>query len=122
MSAAYIKFQNYRNMTLYKLPSGNLLIHCPIALPEPTMSSIEILGEPELIMIPNSSKSSMVDVLVYKNRYPQAKVICPQILSKELGKFIQIDGTTEDELESKYKDLNLLNPPMNSLNGIFLNK
>ena len=42
-----------RNMVVYKLNSGRLLIHSAVALKEEFMLDIENIGKPEFLIVPN---------------------------------------------------------------------
>ena len=86
-----------RNMVLHKLPkTGGLLIHSGIALDDQRVKQMESLGRPEILIVPN--RLHRLDAGVYKQRYPQIRVLCPAAARKHVEKKIQVDETCEDAL------------------------
>lgn len=85
-----------RNMTLYRLDDGGLLIHGAQALREATMQQLEGLGPPR-VMIVASPFHSLHEAL-YKQRYPQLTVLCPAAARSKVEGEVSVDGTVEEQL------------------------
>jgi hypothetical protein len=83
-----------RVMTLAKLASGGLLVHNAIALEEEHMKEIEAFGTPEYIIVPNGFHR--LDCKVFKQRYPNAKVLCPSAAMKKVKQVVEVAGTLDD--------------------------
>ncbi len=83
-----------RVMTIAKLSDGRLVIHNAIALEEPLMKEIEAFGTPSAIVVPNGFHR--LDAKVFKDRYPQAKVYCPEAAKKKVGQIVGVDGSLEE--------------------------
>lgn len=117
VSASYFTIPKYRNMTLLELPTGGLLVHSPIALPEAAMAEIEELGQPKLLFVSNKSASSRVDLKVYRERYPDAKIIVPQGIADSLKEEVEIEGFVEEELKKIDSGFLFIEPPLKELKG-----
>jgi hypothetical protein len=86
-----------RNMVVHKMPStGGLWIHSCIALNEQRMAALESFGEPEVLVVPNGMHR--LDAKVYKDRYPNLKVVCPKAAVQKVEQKLKVDGTSEDVL------------------------
>src|SRR5690242_20050842 len=72
-----------RNMSLYRLNDGSLLVHSAICLDEARMKKLDALGEVRFILVPN--EGHRIDVKRWKKRYPNAKVIAPKNASAKVG-------------------------------------
>lgn len=87
-----------REMDIYRLPDGeSLLLYSVMALDEDGMNAIEALGKPVILYVPNTNHH--LDIGVYADRYPEAKVICPQICREVVEKYVKVDLTIEEELK-----------------------
>ena len=86
-----------RVMTLVKLQSGGVLIHNAIALEEAQMKEIEAFGKPEILIVPNGFHR--LDAKVFKQRYPNLRVLAPAGARKKVAQVVPVDGTYDD-----YKD------------------
>lgn len=106
-------------MTVLKLPGGNLLLHSPIALPDTEMAKLEELGKPAFLYVPNESRSARVDVQVYKKRYPESKIICPEFLVDSMKAHVPIDAAAESELRIAEPGMLFINPPLKQFKGTF---
>ncbi len=82
-----------RNMVVHQLSDGGLWIHSAIALDEPTLEALEALGPPRVLVVPNGWHR--LDCAVYKERYPDVKVLCPQAARKAVEKKVPVDGDVE---------------------------
>eukprot|EP01091_Cochliopodium_minus_P010687 TRINITY_DN2889_c0_g1_i1.p1 TRINITY_DN2889_c0_g1~~TRINITY_DN2889_c0_g1_i1.p1 ORF type:complete len:332 (+),score=99.78 TRINITY_DN2889_c0_g1_i1:35-1030(+) len=83
-----------RLMSIYRMNSGGLLIHGALAINEEEIKNLEKLGSPEIIIVP--SLSYEVDSKVYKERYPEAKLVCPEPIKEKLQSHLPIDCSAED--------------------------
>src|ERR1041385_7521020 len=83
-----------RVMTLVKLASGGLMIHNAIALEEDLMKEIEAFGTPEILVVPNGFHR--LDAKVFKQRYPNARVLAPARGGKKVAQVVPVDGTYND--------------------------
>jgi hypothetical protein len=79
-----------RVMTIAKLADGRLVIHSCIALEEELMKEIEAFGTPAFLLVPNGFHR--LDSKVYKERYPQLKVLCPTAEKKKVEQVVAVDG------------------------------
>jgi hypothetical protein len=71
-----LPFPLKRNMTVVKLKSGGLLIYSAIALGDAGFAELEKLGKPEIIVVPQPFH--VMDLVFYKQKYPQLKVFGPK--------------------------------------------
>jgi hypothetical protein len=85
-----------REMVLYRLADGSLLIHSAIALNEQQMAKLESLGTPNILIVPN--RIHRLDAGVYKQRYPQLKVVCPAAAKPYVEPEVAVDGMAEEIL------------------------
>lgn len=83
-----------RVMTIARRSDGSLLIHNAIALGEAEMQQIDAFGKVAYIVVPNGYHR--LDAGVYKQRYPQAKVLCPSGARSKVAEVVAVDGTYED--------------------------
>lgn len=82
-----------RRMTVVRLASGGTAIWSAIALREPEMAIIEALGRPEWLIVPGIAHRR--DVRAWKNRYPNAKVLCAPGAAKSVAETVPVDATTD---------------------------
>jgi hypothetical protein len=85
-----------RNMVLYRLPDGQLLVHGAIALDKPTITDVESLGAPSWLVVPNGWHR--LDAAVYCRRYPAMRVVCPGAARKSVAARVPVDALAEDAL------------------------
>jgi hypothetical protein len=86
-----------RNMTVYRMPDGALLLHSVVAMDEDGMKALEALGRPSVMVIPRGSH--LMDAGFYLKRYPELKVACPPEGKKRaLERCGRVDGTPEEVL------------------------
>lgn len=117
VNASYYNLHKYRNMTVLVMPNGNTLIHSPIALPEDAMAKIEALGKPQFLYVPNISNSARVDVSVYQKRYPEAKIIVPEVISEKMKQHVQDAAVAETELKAVDSRFIFITPPLKDMPG-----
>jgi hypothetical protein len=65
-----------RNMTVYRLPDGRLLLYSVVAMHPPDMEVLEKLGRPAIMVMPHDRHQ--MDAPFYKQRYPDLRVLAPQ--------------------------------------------
>lgn len=65
----------YRNMVVYRLADGRLLLHSLVALSETGMKQLEALGKPSIMVVPHGYDG--MDAPWYFERYPQASFLTP---------------------------------------------
>ncbi|MCO4764174.1 MAG: hypothetical protein KC502_21865 [Myxococcales bacterium] len=82
-----------RNMTVYRLPEGRLVVHSAVALNEAGMASLDALGPVSFIIVPNGFHR--LDAGRYKARYPDALVLAPKNVRKAAEKVVPVDGLCE---------------------------
>jgi len=83
-----------RVMTLVKLLSGGLVVNNAIALEEDQMKELEAFGKPEVLVVPNGFHR--LDSKVYKQRYPDVRVLAPGGAKKKVAQVVPVDGTFDD--------------------------
>ena len=64
-----------RNMTVYRLPDGGLLLHSVVAMSDEGLAALERLGKPVAMLVPHTMH--VMDAPFYKARYPELRVIAP---------------------------------------------
>ena len=89
LTGSLIKSPLPRNMVVYRLPSGGLWIHSAIALDEAGMSRLESFGSPEILVVPN--RFHRADAAVYKERYPELIVCCPEGTRTAVESVVAVD-------------------------------
>src|SRR4051812_39840203 len=83
-----------RVMTIVRRPAGGLVVHNAIALDDASMARIDAWGPVEYLVVPNGYHR--LDAKVFKQRYPQARVLCPRGSSKKVAEVVAVDGSYED--------------------------
>lgn len=85
-----------REMVIYRLPDSTLLIHSAIALNEATMTQLEALGTPKMMIVPN--RIHRLDAGIYKQRYPQLIVVAPTAAQPYVEEVVPVDALAEEIL------------------------
>lgn len=83
-----------RQMVLARMKDGGVVVHNAIALDEPEMKELEAWGKPSVLVVPNSFHRQ--DAFIWKQRYPDLKVVAPRGGRKRIGKAVPVDFTLED--------------------------
>jgi hypothetical protein len=91
-----LPFPLKRNMAVYRLEDGTLLLHSVIAMDEAGMARLEALGKPSVLIVPNGGHR--MDAPFYKQRYPAARVVAPAATRAVVEKVIKVDATCEEAL------------------------
>jgi hypothetical protein len=64
-----------RNMTVYRLPDGRLLLYSVVAMHPADLEALEKLGRPAILVMPHDRHQ--MDAPFYKRRYPDLRVLAP---------------------------------------------
>jgi hypothetical protein len=92
-----MSFPLRRNMTVYRLPDGTLVLYSVVAMDDEGMKALEALGRPAVMVIPHSGH--LMDAGFYRKRYPDLKVACPPQAKKRAEERCgRVDGTPEELL------------------------
>jgi len=83
-----------RVMVIAKRDDGRLVLHGLMALEESAQKQVETLGEPAFLIVP--SGYHRMDAARYRDRYPNAKMLCPSGARRAVEKVAKVDGTYED--------------------------
>jgi hypothetical protein len=65
-----------RNMTVYRLPDGRLLLYSVVAMHAAGMEALEKLGRPAIMVMPHDRHQ--MDAPFYKARYPDLRILAPE--------------------------------------------
>jgi len=85
-----------RKMTVFLLASGEVAVHSAIAMDEAGMASLQAIGRPSWILVPNRLHAS--DAGFYADRYPSARVLVPAAARGKLfEKLRRIDGSIDED-------------------------
>ena len=85
-----------RLMALVKLSGERLLVHNAIALSDSEMAEVERWGKPAVLVVPNGFHRQ--DAYIYKQRYPELRVICPRGVRAKVADEVPVDGSYDDDL------------------------
>jgi hypothetical protein len=85
-----------RNMTVYRLASGDLVLHSVICLDAARMKALEALGTPRYMIVPNEGHRT--DAPRYKARYPEIKVLAPSGSRAKIEEIIPVEALCEEVL------------------------
>ncbi|MFO0552977.1 MAG: hypothetical protein U0271_31610 [Polyangiaceae bacterium] len=83
-----------RVMTLIKRQSGGLVVHNAMALDDTSMKALDRWGPVELLVVPNGYHR--LDAKIFKDRYPNAKVVCPAGARKKVEEVVPVDLTYDE--------------------------
>jgi hypothetical protein len=64
-----------RNMTVYRLPDGRLLLYSVVAMHDADMGALEKLGRPAIMVMPHDRHQ--MDAPFYERRYPDLRILAP---------------------------------------------
>src|SRR5258705_9801059 len=81
---------NQRRMSIARRADGQLVIHNAIALGEAEMKELEAFGKPAFLVVPNGFHRQ--DSVIYKQRYPEISVLCPQAARKKVSQVVEVAG------------------------------
>jgi hypothetical protein len=80
-----------RNMTIYRLGDGRLLLYSVIAMHDEGMRALEALGTPAIMVMPHDRHQ--MDAPFYKARYPSLRVLAPE---PSVPRRVPVDGGLEE--------------------------
>jgi len=83
-----------RSMVVARMQDGGLLVHNAIALAPEAMAELEAFGTPRILMVPNGFHRQ--DARIYKERYPDLRVICPAGARKRVEQVVKVDAVLEE--------------------------
>ena len=78
-----------RVMTVARRADGELVIHNPIAVDDATRAELEALGPVAYLVVPNGYHR--LDTPSFKERYPEAKVVCPAGARAKVEEVVPVD-------------------------------
>jgi hypothetical protein len=82
-----------RRMTVVALAGGGTAIYSAIALDAPEMARIEAMGAPTFLIVP--SDAHRMDAAIWKQRYPDMRVVAPPGAESKVGEVVPVDATTD---------------------------
>lgn len=82
-----------RRMTVVALSDTRTAVFSPVALHERAMRDIESLGSPTFLIVPNGFHR--LDSRIWKQRYPEMKVICPPGAKERVEEAVTVDATID---------------------------
>jgi hypothetical protein len=85
---------NQRRMSIARRADRKLVIHNPIALEEAAMRELEAFGKPAFLVVPNGFHRQ--DSFIYKQRYPEMVVLCPQSARKKIAEVVEVAGHLDE--------------------------
>lgn len=88
------RFPLKRVMTVVKLSDDRLLVHSGFALEAAAMQAIDAWGRVGFIVAPGRGHRSGAPF--FKQRYPEAKVLCPPAARKKVNELVPVDGGYAD--------------------------
>jgi hypothetical protein len=81
-----------RRMTIVRLKNDRLVVFNAIALDEDEMDEIEDFGTPAFLVVPNDHHR--MDAGIWKERYPQMRVIAPPGSREKVAEVVPVDATS----------------------------
>lgn len=79
-----------RHMTAIKLSDGSVVIHNAVCLRDEEQRRLEAWGPIRYVIVPNGWHR--LDGPAYAERYPEAKVLCPDAARGRVSKAVRVDG------------------------------
>ena len=83
-----------RRMTVVRLHDARLVVWSAIALDENEMATLEALGRPAFLVIPNDHHR--LDAKSWKTRYPALQVVAPAGARANVDRIVRVDTTSPD--------------------------
>jgi len=87
-----------RNMIVYRLSDGTLLLYSVVAMDDEGLAALEKLGRPSVMVVPHTFHG--MDAAFYKARYPDIQVVGPT------------------EVEGRHPQLRFASPSSHRLDGV----
>lgn len=79
-----------RRMTVVRLGDGSLVVHSAICLDEAAQRELDAWGSVRYVIVPNGWHR--MDAPAYAERYPDARILCPDPVRKRVSKKVRVDG------------------------------
>ncbi len=79
-----------RRLALVRLGDGSVVVHSAICLDDATQREVEAWGPIRFIVVPN--RFHRLDARAYAERYPEARVVCPDPARKFVQNKTRVDG------------------------------
>lgn len=79
-----------RRMVAVRLASGALVVHSAVCMDDQRQRELDAWGPVEFIVVPNGWHR--LDARAYAARYPNARVVCPDLARKLVAKRVRVDG------------------------------
>lgn len=83
-----------RRMTIAKLSDGSLAVHNAMLLKKADMKRIDAWGEVRYVIVPN--RFHRLDAGTFKERYPDAKIVCPRSARAQVEEKVPVDLSYAD--------------------------
>lgn len=83
-----------RVMTVARRSDGGTIIHNAVPLDDESMKTVEALGEPAYLVVPNGYHR--LDAKVFKDRYPKMRVVAPRGSRKKVEEVVPVDLTIDE--------------------------
>jgi hypothetical protein len=80
-----------RRMTVVRISNKRLVIFSAIALDDSSMRVLETFGKPAFLVVP--SDTHRMDAKIWKDRYPDMKVVAPSGSLTRIEKVVRVDST-----------------------------
>jgi hypothetical protein len=80
-----------RRMTVVRLNDSRLVVFSAIALDEKQMGTLEAFGRPAYLVVP--SDKHRLDAKIWKDRYPDMRVVAPEGSRAGVAKVVPVDTT-----------------------------
>ncbi len=91
-----LSFPLLRNMVIYRLPSGDLLLHSMVALNDQGFTEIAKLGKVTHAIVP--SKAHQMDAPFFREKFPDLQILAPRDSMKDISAAAKLNGAVEDVL------------------------
>ena len=82
-----------RRMTVVALAGGGTAIYSAIALDAAEMARSEAMGRPTILIVP--SDAHRMDAAIWKERYPDLRVIAPPGAAEKVREAVPVDATSD---------------------------
>jgi len=83
-----------RVMSVAKRGDGSLIVHNAIALGDAEMAELAAWGDVRAILVPNGYHR--LDARVFRERFPEARLYCPEGARTKVAEVVAVDGSYAD--------------------------
>ncbi|KAK2964999.1 putative Cell division cycle 20.5, cofactor of APC complex [Blattamonas nauphoetae] len=106
---------NNKNMYIYKLQQGGLLIVNPMMITKDSLDKMLLLGEPRICMVPTYTynRSSIDAFLPWREKFPKCLVCFPRESYRDVKREGVIRPLVDDSIELllRYDGVDIIHPP-----------